>query len=143
MWTIYNAPSDRDYLEQFDPYRPEPEEPEKRGAMTTVEFDDFMDDTYRACRELTATKGIEYMRGSPDRFANFNRIAEELELPPLKVAYILWKKHLDAIVTYINTGQTFSTEPIRGRFLDLITYSFLMAGMTAELEWQKEHNPCG
>jgi hypothetical protein len=106
--------------------------------MTFAEFDTFMDKLYTECLELRGAKGKEYAHSS-SRFANFNRIAREINLPPLTVAYIYYRKHLDAIVSYMETGRTFS-EPIRGRFLDLIMYSFLMAGIAEEMEREKEQS---
>ena len=106
--------------------------------MTFPEFDKFMDALYEECKGMRNTKGKEYAHAK-DRFANFRRIAAELETTDLKVAYTYYKKHLDSVISYIKTGgQVYSTEPIRGRFVDLIVYSFLMAGMAEELERGKD-----
>jgi hypothetical protein len=59
-------------------------------------------------------------------------MATEVELPRLKVWLILYKKGFDSIVSYINHGREFSTESIRSRFVDAITYLILAAGMVYE-----------
>lgn len=99
--------------------------------MTFQEFDKFMDKLYRDCKDMRSTKGKEYAHDA-DRFANFRRIAKDLELTDLQVAYVYFKKHLDSVISFIKDGKTYSTEPIRGRFTDLILYAFLMAGMAEE-----------
>jgi len=77
------------------------------------------------------TKGKEYA-SSEDRFDNFNRLAKTLDINRLKIASVYLQKHLDAINTFIKEGKISSTEPIRGRFVDAVTYLILMAGMESE-----------
>lgn len=105
--------------------------------MTFIEFEEFRQGLHGMCEDIIHTKGREYACGSEDAFANFKRLAVETESTPLKVAYIFYRKHLDAILNYINTGgRVFSDEPIEKRFADLINYSKIMAGLAAELEDQ-------
>lgn len=105
--------------------------------MTFEEFDILTDLLLGEVRLMRDTKGKEYTDGL-ERFDNFNRLAAELDLPRLKVWQVYFTKHMDAIRSYIRTGQTHSTEPIRGRIVDAITYLTLLAGMIEE-DIQKEY----
>lgn len=98
-----------------------------------VFLDKFVDDL----RYLSETKGKEYAH-SDNRFANFSRLAAELDISREKIAYIFFKKHLDAIISYLKEGRTFSEEGIRGRYLDATLYLILMAGMAAAAEKELE-----
>lgn len=106
--------------------------------MTFPEFDKFFDDLISECRKMRDTKGKEYANGK-DRFDNFNRLAAKNDVNRLKVANIYMTKHIDAIDSYIKEGKVFSTENIRGRFIDLIVYAGLMAGMAHETELNSSH----
>lgn len=101
--------------------------------MTLKEFDEFQTILFREASVLTKSKGIEYS-GAADRFANFNRLAKQLEIDRLVVAQVYLTKHLDAINSFIKTKETKSTESIRSRFIDAINYLSLMAAMVAETE---------
>lgn len=101
--------------------------------MTFEMFDEFFDEFIKECRKMRDTKGKEYASGV-DRFANFNRLSTTLEIDRLKIAQVYVQKHLDSVNTYIKTGQIHSTERIRGRFVDIVTYMILMAGMVEERE---------
>lgn len=100
--------------------------------MTFYEFDKFHDQLFNDCLKMRNTKGKEYAHDT-DRFSNFKRIAKELDLDPLDVAYVYFKKHLDSIISFIKDNKVYSTEPIRGRFIDAIVYLSLMAGMAEEI----------
>jgi len=101
--------------------------------MTFEEFDKYQEELIKKVVEMKSTKGIEYAH-SKERFANFNRLAEQLDSDNLTIAWIYTVKHLDAIVSYISRGKIFSTEPIEGRIVDAITYLTLIAGMIKEKE---------
>ena len=98
--------------------------------MTFEEFDKFQDELFRECVKMRDTKGKEYAN-SADRFANFNRIAQEVGVDPLLVAWIYTKKHLDSIAHFVKTKEE-GVESIRGRFVDAIVYLSLMAGIVRE-----------
>jgi hypothetical protein len=104
--------------------------------MTFSEFDEFFDAFIMKCKGMRDTKGKEYAN-SVDRFDNFNRLAKTLELDRLKIAQVYVQKHLDSINSYIKTGQIFSDERIQGRFIDVVVYMILMAGMSLENEEKK------
>ena len=99
--------------------------------MTFPEFDDFFDKLIAECRSTQGTKGKEYANGE-SRFGNFDRLAATLGMTREQIALVYLQKHLDSIASYIKTGQVSSTEGIRGRYVDAITYLTLMAGMAEE-----------
>lgn len=76
------------------------------------------------------TKGKEYAH-SESRFANFDRGAERLGISRTMILNVYLHKHLDAIDSYVKTGQVHS-EAIRGRIVDAITYLGLLAGILEE-----------
>lgn len=78
------------------------------------------------------SKGKEYAN-SADRFANFNRISAQVGITNAQVGMVYLTKHLDSIQSYLKTGRIHSTERIRGRFVDAVTYLVLMAGMCEEV----------
>jgi hypothetical protein len=96
--------------------------------MTFKEFDDFQKALFTEVEVMKSSKGKEYAN-SEDRFANFNRLADELGLKNYQVGWVYTKKHLDAIAHYCKVGHIESTESIWGRFVDAICYLTLMAGM--------------
>lgn len=99
--------------------------------MTFEEFDKFQDELWKECIKMRDTKGKEYAHDA-DRFANFRRLSKKLEISDIKVAWVYVTKHLDSIESFIKTGKTYSTETIRGRFVDVMVYMSLMAGMVEE-----------
>ena len=103
--------------------------------MTLEQFDEYFEILVVALRTLASSKGKEYAN-SKDRFANFRRLAAELDLKDYQVGWVYCKKHLDAIASYMKNGETYSNEPIQGRFEDAILYLLLIAGMVEE-----ERNP--
>lgn len=99
--------------------------------MTFEEFEKYQQSLFDEVAKMRDTKGREYAN-SADRFANFNRLAEELGLSNVQVAWVYTAKHLDSLKQYIRTQQTYSTEPIEGRIVDAICYLTLIGGMLLE-----------
>ena len=99
--------------------------------MTFEEFDKYQDDLLAKVVSMKNTKGREYAN-SKDRFANFNRLSERLGISNLSIAWVYVTKHLDSLESYIKNNQTFSTESIEGRLVDIITYMTLIGGMIKE-----------
>lgn len=105
--------------------------------MSNEHWKVFLDKFLDELRYLSDTKGKEYAH-SDNRFANFSRLAAELDISREKIAYIFFKKHLDAIISYLKEGRTFSEEGIRGRYLDATLYLILMAGMDAAAQEKEQ-----
>lgn len=106
--------------------------------MTFEQFDNFQAELLAEVVEMKNTKGKEYAN-SESRFANFDRLSKELVLTNTQIAWVYVTKHLDAIKSRIRTQETYSTEPIRGRIVDAITYLTLIAGMIQEGEQGKNN----
>jgi hypothetical protein len=100
--------------------------------MTHEEFDKYQNELLSKVVGMRDTKGKEYSN-SENRFDNFNRLAAELGLTNIQVAWVYIKKHLDGIASYCRTEKVLS-EPIEGRIVDAIVYLTLIAGMIAEKE---------
>lgn len=105
--------------------------------MNRTDFDKLAKETIESTAQLLITKGAEYA-GDQDRLSNFKRGAALIGVTPLQVALIYASKHYDAISTFIrNDAQgkiQILSEPIQGRFDDLINYCILMKALVAEQE---------
>ena len=103
--------------------------------MKQSEFKALVDKTVRDTSAILAAKGEEYA-GSTDRLANFKRGAQLTGATALQVAFIYASKHYDSIATYVKKdAQGFEqklSEPIEGRFDDLINYCLLMKAIVCE-----------
>ncbi len=78
--------------------------------------------------KIFTLKGGEYS-GEINRFLNFEKLAEELSLHPLEVAWVYAMKHKDGIATFIKDKKVKSNEDVIGRINDLRNYLALIAGM--------------
>jgi hypothetical protein len=99
--------------------------------VTFEEFDAVTERIWVQVKRMRDTKGKEYAK-TADRFDNFNRLSAKLGLPRNKVWQVYFQKHLDAVESYIENGKAYSSEPILGRIVDLITYLTLLGGMIEE-----------
>ncbi len=99
--------------------------------MTFEQFDKFQDALWDQVRHMRDTKGKEYAN-SENRFANFDRLAAQLDLTNIQVGWVYTTKHLDAIAQFCRTQQTHSSEGPMGRIVDAIVYLTLIAGMIEE-----------
>lgn len=100
--------------------------------MTIDEFDMFWGTMIAVERELLFKKGQEYS-GKDNRFKNFERIGEELDMDPKKILWVYFHKHIDSIRAYLR-GEYTGIEPIQGRIQDARNYLALLAGMIEEEE---------
>src|SRR5665647_3481113 len=98
--------------------------------MTHQNFDEYQIKLLTKVNRMKDTKGKEYSN-SESRFANFDRLAAELGLTNIQVAWVYTKKHLDGIASYCRTEKVLS-EPIESRIVDAIVYLTLIAGMIQE-----------
>lgn len=106
--------------------------------MTFEEFENFQNRLLEEVKQMGSTKGKEYAFKHEDRFQNFNEDAEEMGIDRLLCAWIFTNKHIRSLRSYIRNKSTFSTEPIRGRIIDIIVYLILIAGMIEEEENKNE-----
>jgi hypothetical protein len=101
--------------------------------MTFEQFDQFQQALIAEVTEMRDTKGKEYANDA-DRFANFRRLSAQIGMKDYQIGWVYGVKHLDAIASYMKSGREFSSEGIRGRFVDAITYLTLIAGMIYEAQ---------
>ena len=80
----------------------------------------------------------EYARNKNNAFANFERIADNLNLNKKEVLLVYLLKHIDGISSYVKGHQS-QREDIRGRITDAIVYLCLLWGMI-EKEDSKPRN---
>ena len=73
----------------------------------------------------------EYAHRDDNVFANFERVAERLNISPEKVLMVYLLKHIDGITAYIE-GHKSQREDVRGRITDTIVYLILLWGMIEE-----------
>jgi hypothetical protein len=100
--------------------------------MTPKELNDLMELTiFPELRRLRGAGQAEYARALENAFANFDRVAEDLEIPREKVLWTYAMKHKDGIASWIN-GHRSQREDVRGRIADLILYMVLLWGMVEE-----------
>ncbi len=98
--------------------------------MNKNEFKQVIKDQFGRISSLTASKGEEYAN-SPDQLANFKRQSAQLGISPQLVLSVYLNKHLDAIMSYVQSGAVLS-EPISGRIDDAILYLILLQAMVHE-----------
>lgn len=99
--------------------------------MNRLQFDSIVRETIDSINKLLVVKGGEYA-SDEDRLANFKRGAQLTGVPPLTVAMIYMSKHYDAVASYVRNPARAASEPIEGRFDDLINYCILMKALIEE-----------
>ena len=84
--------------------------------------------------DIRVGKRPVYTVGSDDVLANFKTVGRDLDLPPEKVAWVYFKKHLDAIRTYIVNPESRGLDPERIdlRIADAINYLILINAILYE-----------
>lgn len=100
--------------------------------MTFKEYEDFILRSRKDRIAHSDAKGEAYAH-SLDRFDNFNRIGEYLNLPREKILLVYLMKHIDGIISSVNYNKD-GGEGITGRIDDAITYLEILQGMVAENE---------
>ena len=98
--------------------------------MTFENFELIIDDCFKELKALSATKGTEYAN-SDDRLANFKRVAGDVEITPIKAAWVYFRKHLDAI-NYVIKGKKERSESFKSRIYDAILYLLLIYAIHEE-----------
>ena len=103
--------------------------------MKQAEFEAIVATTISSVQFLLKIKGGEYTDYT-DRLSNFKRGATLTGCTPLQVLFIYLSKHYDGVASYVKTSATGSpresSEPIEGRFDDIINYCILAKALIAE-----------
>jgi hypothetical protein len=98
--------------------------------MTRDEFQELMGKHYDQIVAINSAKGHDYA-GDEDALANFKLAAARLGMKPMQIWGVYISKHWSAIETYVKEGAV-KSEPIEGRFHDLILYAFLGLALIEE-----------
>ena len=86
--------------------------------------------------DITITRDAgqeEYAHTKSNVFANFERVANGLDITREKVLMTYLLKHIDGINAYIK-GHKSQRESVKGRITDAIVYLFLLWAMVEENE---------
>jgi len=73
----------------------------------------------------------EYAHDEDNAFANFERVAVDLDIDRKMILWVLAMKHRDGIVAHLR-GYESQREDVLGRINDLIVYLFILRGMIDE-----------
>lgn len=107
--------------------------------MDKKDFKELANCIFRECDQVLNVKGAEYCL-TDDRFDNFKRQGESMDMFPDDILKVYLQKHFDSISTYLKTWKTYgiltadgkTSEPIVLRFVDSINYLLLRLGMIEE-----------
>ena len=75
----------------------------------------------------------EYAHNTDNVFANFERVADSLDISRQQALAVYLLKHVDGVMSYIQ-GHKSQREDVRGRITDIIVYLMLLWGMVEEDE---------
>lgn len=67
-----------------------------------------------------------------DQLSNFKRAAEALGRTPFEVWAVYFFKHVCSVLSFVKNGDV-ASEPLRGRFVDLINYCILGEALFQEV----------
>lgn len=101
--------------------------------MTQGEMQKVMDSVFLECQNLRDAGQKEYAHKTSNAFANFERVADDLDLDRKAILWTFAMKHRDGIASYIK-GHKSQREDVRGRINDLVVYLCLLRGMIDEEE---------
>ena len=106
--------------------------------MKQQEMADFMEKIFKEEIQETRAQGQKEYAGNADAdaFANFKRLATDLDMDQKKILWVYAMKHRDGIANWLN-GHESQREDVTGRIKDLIIYLFLLWGM---IEEERESN---
>ena len=100
--------------------------------MTTEEFKHLFDNEIMpAIRSMRDAGQREYAQDIDEIFANFHRIAEDMDIDRKKVLMTYFLKHVDGINAFVKGHQS-QREDVTGRITDCIVYLMLLWGMIKE-----------
>ena len=96
--------------------------------MKRIQFDAFFDNVLEQIKETRDSGQKEYAHDESNVFANFDRVADCLDVPREKALMVYLLKHIDGISSYIQ-GHHSQREDVSGRITDAIVYLFLLWAM--------------
>lgn len=111
----------------------------KQLYMSKDDMASLMEATFEECRKLRTAGQKEYAGGG-NALGNFLRAGGDVEVPPEKAWYVLFKKHIDGIAAWCN-GHRSQRENVAGRINDAIVYLCLFKGIVAQTEIEEARGP--
>ena len=96
--------------------------------MHRQEMKILMDQIFKTIQKTREEGQKEYAREQNNAFANFERIADSLNISKEEVLLVYLLKHIDGICSYVK-GHRSQREDVRGRITDVIVYLCLLWGM--------------
>ena len=104
--------------------------------MTQKEMEILIKEIFLKIQETREAGQKEYARKNSNAFANFERIASNLDIKREEVLLVYLLKHIDGICSFVK-GYKSQREDVRGRITDVIVYLCLLWGMVNETESER------
>ena len=104
---------------------------EWKKRMNRKKMETLINQIFKEIQTVRAAGQKEYARKQNNAFANFERIANNLDLDKKEVLLVYLLKHIDGICAYVK-GHKSQREDVRGRITDVIVYLCLLWGMVEE-----------
>ena len=101
--------------------------------MTQKEMATLMEAIFLQIQKMREAGQKEYARKQNNAFANFEKIADNLNLKREEVLLTYMLKHIDGVCAYVK-GHKSQREDVRGRITDIIVYLCLLWGMVEQNE---------
>tara|TARA_X000001382_G_scaffold68339_1_gene47458 strand:+ start:508 stop:858 length:351 start_codon:yes stop_codon:yes gene_type:complete len=96
--------------------------------MKTIQFNAYFDHMINRIKSTRDSGQKEYAHDEDNVFANFDRVANCLDISREKALMVYMLKHIDGISSYIQ-GHHSQREDVSGRITDAIVYLFLLWAM--------------
>ena len=96
--------------------------------MKTTQFNAYFDYMLGQIKETRDSGQKEYAHDEDNVFANFDSVANCLDISREKALMVYMLKHIDGISSYIQ-GHHSQREDVSGRITDAIVYLFLLWAM--------------
>lgn len=101
--------------------------------VTHAEFRALQEALLADANVVLWNKMQDYAADEADALANFRAAAEHLGLEPRQVWAVYFWKHVCSVMEWARRGDV-ASEPIRGRFVDLVNYCAFGAALAARKE---------
>ena len=96
--------------------------------MTQKQMESLIKEIFQKIQKTREAGQKEYARKQNNAFANFEKIADNLELDRKEILLVYLLKHIDGICAHVK-GHKSQRENVRGRMTDVIVYLCLLWGM--------------
>jgi len=104
--------------------------------MTNNRFTDLVHSILTEAAETLVAKGKDYAQVKDDRLINFKRRAIQLAKAPTEVLLNDMSKHFDSVCQAVQArplNPSTTTEPLRGRIIDIINYNILLLALLEDI----------